>query len=231
MNRPDQRIALVTGANRGIGTAIARQLAALGDIHVLAAARDQASADESAAAIGGTCSGVLLDLSSETETASDIAAIRKRFGQVNILINNAGVLEPGGLMEIETDMLDHSLRVNLLAPIQLIRAFAPDMARQGYGRIVNVSSGWGSFHEGLGGPSAYAISKAALNAMTLSLSKELPASVKINAACPGWVRTRMGGESAPRTPDEGADTPVWLATLPDTGPTGGFFRDRRRINW
>jgi NAD(P)-dependent dehydrogenase (short-subunit alcohol dehydrogenase family) len=141
------------------------------------------------------------------------------------------VLENGGLLEIANSALLASMRVNFLAPMQVVRRLAPDMITRGYGRIVNLSSGWGSFEEGLTGPPAYSISKAALNAMTLSLARELPRSVKVNAACPGWVRTRMGGEAAPRTPDQGADTPVWLATLPDSGPTGGFFRDRRLIEW
>jgi NAD(P)-dependent dehydrogenase (short-subunit alcohol dehydrogenase family) len=105
------------------------------------------------------------------------------------------------------------------------------MNARGYGRIVNVSSGWGSFAEGLAGPGAYSISKAALNALTLSLSKDLPANVKVNSMCPGWVRTRMGGEGAPRTPEEAADTAIWLSTLPQDGPTGGFYRDRKLIAW
>ncbi|HEX5871127.1 MAG TPA: SDR family NAD(P)-dependent oxidoreductase, partial [Longimicrobium sp.] len=116
-------------------------------------------------------------------------------------------------------------------PIRLIRALVPNMVARGYGRIVNVSSGWGSFAEGMGGPGAYGVTKAALNAMTVRLSNELPASIKVNAMCPGWVRTRMGGDAATRTPDEGADTAVWLATLPDDGPTGVFFRDRKPIEW
>ena len=105
------------------------------------------------------------------------------------------------------------------------------MKKRGWGRIVNVSSGWGAFDQGVNGPAAYAISKAALNAVTVSFAPVLGLDVKINAACPGWVRTRMGGQMAHRTPEQGADTPVWLATLPDDGPTGGFFRDRHLIDW
>jgi NAD(P)-dependent dehydrogenase (short-subunit alcohol dehydrogenase family) len=105
------------------------------------------------------------------------------------------------------------------------------MKSRGWGRIVNLSSGWGSFDEGLAGPAAYSISKAALNAVTVSFARTLGPRVKINAACPGWVRTRMGGKAATRSPEQGADTPIWLASLPDDGPTGGFFRDRRSIDW
>jgi NAD(P)-dependent dehydrogenase (short-subunit alcohol dehydrogenase family) len=113
----------------------------------------------------------------------------------------------------------------------LIQVFGPAMKARGWGRIVNVSSGWGSFDEGLAGPAAYSISKATLNAVTFTFAPVLGPTVKINAVCPGWVRTRMGGQSATRSPEQGADTPIWLATLPDDGPTGGFFRDRQSIGW
>ena len=124
-----------------------------------------------------------------------------------------------------------SMAVMVAGPYMLVNACAPAMKAAGYGRIVNVSSGWGSFAEGLGGPSAYGVAKAALNALTLALSRELPAPVKINATCPGWVRTRMGGAGATLSPEEGADTAIWLATLPDDGPTGGLFRQRKKIPW
>jgi NAD(P)-dependent dehydrogenase (short-subunit alcohol dehydrogenase family) len=105
------------------------------------------------------------------------------------------------------------------------------MITRRYGLIVNVSSDWGSFAEGLGGPGLYGVTKAALNALTVRLAKELRSAVKVNAMCPGWVRTRMGGKGATRTPAEAADTAVWLATLPEDGPTGGFFRGRKPIEW
>lgn len=146
-------------------------------------------------------------------------------GPFDILINNAGVL----FNELMLDSPEHfaeSMAVMVAGPYMLVNACAPAMKAAGYGRIVNVSSGWGSFAEGLGGPSAYGVAKAALNALTLALSRELPAPVKINATCPGWVRTRMGG-GATLSPEEGADTAIWLATLPDDGPTGGFFRQRK----
>jgi NAD(P)-dependent dehydrogenase (short-subunit alcohol dehydrogenase family) len=150
---------------------------------------------------------------------------------VDTLVNNAGVLHEGPLLDLTDAQIAEAVMVHLTSPIRIIRSVVGNMVRGGYGRIVNVSSGWGSFAEGMGGPGDYGITKAALNALTVRLAKELPAAVKVNAMCPGWVRTRMGGEGATRTPDEGADTAVWLATLPDDGPTGGFFRDRKPIEW
>jgi NAD(P)-dependent dehydrogenase (short-subunit alcohol dehydrogenase family) len=156
----------------------------------------------------------------------------EKFGRpVDVLINNAGVLHEKPLLELTDAEVVDSIAVHVTGPIRLTRALVPSMIARGYGRIVNVSSGWGSFAEGMGGAGAYGVTKAALNALTVRLAKELPSAMKVNAMCPGWVRTRMGGESATRTPDEGADTAVWLATLPDDGPTGGFFRDRKPIEW
>jgi NAD(P)-dependent dehydrogenase (short-subunit alcohol dehydrogenase family) len=147
------------------------------------------------------------------------------------LVNNAGVLHEKPILDLTDAEIGDSIAVHLTGLLRLIRALAPKMIAKRYGRIVNLSSGWGSFAEGMGGPGLYGVTKAALNALTLRLAKELPPVVKVNAMCPGWVRTRMGGEGATRSPDEGANTAVWLATLPDDGPTGGFFRDREPIEW
>jgi NAD(P)-dependent dehydrogenase (short-subunit alcohol dehydrogenase family) len=226
-----KRTALVTGANRGVGLEIARGLAARGDVFVLAAARKLDEAREAAREIGGGSRGVVLDLSDPAEAAVEIEVIQDEHGLVDVLVNNAGVMEWDKGVELRTETLRRCLDVNAAAPFALIRALAPGMKKRGYGRVVNVSSGWGSFADGLEGPMAYAVSKAALNAVTVKFAQELGPEVKVNAACPGWVRTRMGGDQAPRSPEEGADTPVWLATLPDDGPTGGFFRDRKEIGW
>lgn len=228
-----KRTALITGANRGIGLAIARQLAALGN-SVWLGSRDPAAGEAAAQALcraGLDVTPVHVDLADPAILDQAVNKIVRPDRSVDILVNNAGVLHETPLLELTEAQMAESLAVHLTGPLRLIRAFAPDMIARGYGRIVNVSSGWGSFAEGLGGPGAYAITKAALNALTVRLARELPSSVKVNAMCPGWVRTRMGGEAAPRTPDEGADTAVWLATLPDEGPTGGFFRDRQPIEW
>jgi NAD(P)-dependent dehydrogenase (short-subunit alcohol dehydrogenase family) len=223
--------ALVTGANRGIGLAIAAGLAKYPDIQVLLGSRTPGDGKKAAAGIQGNVAAVALNLSDQAQLKNQYAAIVAAHGEVDILVNNAGVLEDGSLLEVSDEKFQFSLRVNFLAAFDLIRLAAPGMVKRGYGRIVNVSSGWGSFAEGLTGPAAYSVSKAALNALTLSLSRNLPQNVKANSMCPGWVRTRMGGEAASRSPEEGADTAIWLATLPENGPNGGFFRDRKATDW
>ena len=233
MSARRKRTALVTGANRGIGLAIARELAGLGHA-VLLGARDIKAGEEAAQSLsrfGHDVEPVQIDLNDTATIEAAVEFIAKSGREVDALINNAGVLHEKPLLELTDTEIDESVAVHITGPLRLIRALAPGMVARGHGRIVNLSSGWGSFAEGMGGPGLYGVTKAALNALTVRLAKELPSKVKVNAMCPGWVRTRMGGEGANRSPDEGADTAVWLATLPDDGPTGGFFRDRKPIEW
>jgi NAD(P)-dependent dehydrogenase (short-subunit alcohol dehydrogenase family) len=228
-----KRTVLVTGGNRGIGLAVARQLAGLGH-SVILGSRDAGAGESAAASLrraGLAASPLHLDLADGATIDAAVKGIERSGRPVDVLVNNAGVLHERPLLELTDAEIAESVAVHLTGPIRLVRALVCNMVARGYGRIVNVSSGWGSFAEGLGGPGAYGVTKAALNALTVRLSKELPPTIKVNAMCPGWVRTRMGGEGATRTPDEGADTAVWLATLPDDGPTGGFFRDRKPIEW
>lgn len=228
-----KRTVLVTGGNRGIGLAAARKLAELGN-SVFIGSRDFKAGETAAAALrrpGLDVTPVRLDLADAATIDAALATIEKSGRPVDVLLNNAGVLHEKPLLELKDAEIAESVAVHLMGPIRLVRALVPGMAARRYGRIVNVSSGWGSFGEGMGGPGDYGVTKAALNALTVRLSKELPPAIKVNAMCPGWVRTRMGGEGATRTPDEGADTAVWLATLPEDGPTGGFFRDRKPIEW
>jgi NAD(P)-dependent dehydrogenase (short-subunit alcohol dehydrogenase family) len=223
MPRPLHPTALVTGANRGIGRAIAAALKARG-CAVTIGVRDAAAGRAAAAALG--CAFARIDL---TDPDSYFAALTAA-GGFDILVNNAGVLRDASLVERGSDFTE-AMEVMVAAPLDLVRLCVPRWRRTGWGRVVNLSSGWGAHAEGLGGPGAYGVAKAALNALTRALPRDLPPGVKVNAACPGWVATRMGGPGAPRSPEEGADTPVWLALLPEDGPTGGFFRDRRPIPW
>ena len=224
------RTALVTGANRGIGFAAARQLARAG-LDVVLTARGAEAGRAAAAELGVRFEQ--LDVASN-ESVRECAQRLERDGiAVDVLVNNAGVLQSGGILDVTDDLVRNTLEVNLLGPLRSAQAFLPGMIDRGYGRVVNVSSGAGSVTEAGAYSPAYSISKAALNMLTrqLAFAAEGHGDVKVNAMCPGWVRTDMGGRSAPRSPEEGVDTLVWLATLPADGPTNGFFRDRRPAAW
>jgi NAD(P)-dependent dehydrogenase (short-subunit alcohol dehydrogenase family) len=230
------RVALVTGANRGIGLQTARQLLD-GGLRVVVAGRDQRAAERARDEIGGASSSAMavrLDVADATSIAAAARAIAESWGAVDVLVNNAAVLldEDARVLSIPAEHFEATLRTNLLGAIAVCRIFVPAMAERGYGRVVNVSSGAGQLSTMSTYAPAYSISKAALNAFTRVLAATYVArGVLVNAADPGWVRTDMGGPTAPRSVEEGADTIVWLATLPTGGPTGGFFRDRRPIEW
>lgn len=217
---PNAKTALVTGANRGIGLEIAKGLVARG-LDVYIACRDSRNGKTAAKSIGATC--VLCDV-------SDPASYPPVVHSIDVLVNNAGVLFETSLFS-PAAKFQTSLDVMVGGPYELMRLAVPHMKANGYGRIVNVSSDWGSFSEGLGGGGGYGVAKAALNALTVIADRDTPDFIKINAMCPGWVATRMGGEKAPRSPQEGAQTAIWLATLDEQGPTGGFFRDKKELGW
>ena len=221
--RPLHPTALVTGGNRGIGRAIAAGLIAKG-ARVTIGTRNPDEGRATAAALG--CAHAPIDL---TDADSYFTAVTTA-GGFDILVNNAGILGHASLLSRDNDF-DMAMEVMVNAPLDLIRLNTPHWKRTGWGRIVNLSSGWGSHAQGLEGPGAYGIAKAALNALTHALPRDLPPGVKINACDPGWVATRMGGTAAPLTPEQGADTPIWLALLPDDGPTGGFFHNRKPAAW
>jgi NAD(P)-dependent dehydrogenase (short-subunit alcohol dehydrogenase family) len=232
-----KRIAIVTGANRGIGFEICRQLARRG-LHVVLTSRDAA---KGRVAAGKLCDEELdvefrpLDVTSMRSIKALVSHIGKRHGRLDVLVNNAGVmLDPRGsrLLDSKPKTYRATLETNFYGPLMLAQALVPFMGKSGYGRIVNLSSAMGQLSDmGTGSP-AYRVSKTALNALTRILAAELKGSgILVNSMCPGWVKTRMGGPDAPRTTGQGAGTAVWLATLPASGPTGGFFRDRKRIGW
>ena len=215
-------ITLVTGATRGIGRELARQLAEKHDHHVLLGARDLERGRAVAAEIDGTVEAVELDVT-DLATIHELAA---RIPALDVLVNNAGVeLDPEGLaLEPDWPAIEGTLDVNLLGPWRVTAALAPLLRRSPHPRIVNVSSSAGL--AGLVdevGQGSYAVSKAGLNMLTKIWAYELP-GVLVNAVCPGWIRTDMGGQRAPLSIEEGMEGLVWLATLPDDGPTGRFFR-------
>jgi NAD(P)-dependent dehydrogenase (short-subunit alcohol dehydrogenase family) len=233
----DPRIALVSGGNRGIGFEICRQLAKNG-LSVVLTARDAAKGKAAAKQLTGEGLEVefhRLDVTSCRSIRACVAAVAERRGRIDVLVNNAGILADARgsrFLDSKLDTYRDTLEANLFGPLQLAQAVVPLMKANRYGRIVNLSSGMGQLSEmGTGSP-AYRISKTALNALTRILAAEFKENnVLANSMCPGWVKTGMGGESAPRTPEQAADTAVWLATLPNDGPTGGFFRDREPLAW
>jgi NAD(P)-dependent dehydrogenase (short-subunit alcohol dehydrogenase family) len=221
-----QRVALVTGANRGIGRAVAAGLAARGYRTVLTA-RDEDAAREAAWAMDGDVEPWRLDV---TDPAS-IAQVAAGLDRLDVLVNNAGVLYDTwqSPSTADLDVVREALDVNLLGAWRTVQALLPLMGSGA--RIVNVSSGAGSL-TGMGaGTPAYGVSKAALNALTIKLAGELrDRRILVNAVCPGWVATDMGGTGG-RPVEQGAASVLWAVDLPEDGPTGGFFRDGRPVAW
>ena len=223
MPRPTTPTALVTGGTRGIGYQIAQGLIAQG-VTVTIGARSEAEGRTAAEALG--CRFTKIDLLNPDSYFDAYA----KSGGWDILVNNAGILKDVSLLDKGSDF-DEAMEVMVAAPLDLIRLNTPHWRRTGWGRIVNLSSSLGAHERGLQGPGAYSVAKASLNALTRVLVRDLPLGVKINSCDPGWVATRMGGPTAPVSVEEGADTPIWLALLPDDGPTGGFFRKRDVAAW
>ncbi|MDQ3639356.1 MAG: SDR family oxidoreductase [Actinomycetota bacterium] len=229
----DGRVALVSGANRGIGREIVRQLAGTG-ITTILGSRDEEKGRAAAEEIDGDVRVRQLDVTDEKGIQNLARDAEEEFGRLDILVNNAGVSIDGGQRGVDADLdvMWETLEMNLFGAWRLCEAFVPLMQRNGYGRIVNVSSGMGALNDMGGGSPAYRVSKTSLNALTRILASELRGTgILVNSVCPGWVQTDMGGSGASRAVEEGVDTPVWAATLPNNGPTGGFFRDRRQIPW
>jgi NAD(P)-dependent dehydrogenase (short-subunit alcohol dehydrogenase family) len=233
-----QRIAVVTGGNRGIGLGICRQLAQLG-LKVVLTARDPAKGAAARAKLlqdGLDVTFHPLDVEHDASITSFQRYAEKELGRWDVLINNAGVYLDGSKLSVEVDAATfrRTLEVNLTGALLLSQAALPMMRKHHYGRIVNVSTDMAA-HDGAlaaSGYPSYRVSKAALNALTRVMAADLHGTnILVNAMSPGWVRTDMGGAGAPRSVEEGADTAVWLATLPDGGPTGGYFRDRKPLSW
>jgi NAD(P)-dependent dehydrogenase (short-subunit alcohol dehydrogenase family) len=249
------KIALITGANKGIGLETARQLAQTG-IHVLIGARDAANGQTAAQILqaeGYKADFITLDVSNEASVKQAAQTVAERYGKLDILINNAGINPeyPQGIFTFEQMSLELLMQIyqtNVFGPFLIIREFLPLLRKSEAGRVVNTSSSGGSLAEQSNPESPYYFvntagynsSTTALNALTVQLAKQLAGTnIKVNSACPGWVQTDMGSAAAPRTVQEGARVIIKLATLPNDGPNGGFFDEAgaftecllRRIGW
>jgi NAD(P)-dependent dehydrogenase (short-subunit alcohol dehydrogenase family) len=231
-----ESVALVTGANRGIGLEVVRQLARLG-FTVILGSRDERKGEEAAEALARDELKVYarrLDVTDESSVEELRRWVLERFGRLDVLVNNAAILYDTWQRaeNADFDTVREAFETNTLGAWRVSKAFIPLMRAGGRGRVVNVSSESGSLASMGGGTPAYSVSKAALNALTRMLADELRRDrILVNSVCPGWVATEMGGPNAPRTPAEGAASVVWAATLPDDGPTGGFFRDGEPLPW
>jgi NAD(P)-dependent dehydrogenase (short-subunit alcohol dehydrogenase family) len=232
----EKRLAVVTGGNKGIGLELCRQLARL-DIDVILTARNKERGQSAVQQLAGEGLAVnfhQLDVADQNSVRRLARHLADEHGRLDILINNAAILIDRGMKVLEMDVtiVRQTMETNFYGPLRLCQMLVPLMARNRYGRIVNLSSTQGSLHHMGGTGLGYKTSKTAINVLTKVLSVEVRHdNILVNSVDPGWVQTDMGGSHAPRSLEQGAETVVWLATLPDDGPTGGFFRDKRPDDW
>lgn len=234
------KIALVTGANRGIGLEVTRQLATANFKVYMGMRNIEANIEvvDSLKSQGLNIVPVKLDVTKTADVRAVQTLIKDEDQKIDVLVNNAGVfLETfgGGLessvLNVDPVIVLKTIETNTIGPLKLIQAFVPLMLSQGGGRVINVSSGMGALNEMEGRFPGYRMSKTALNALTAITQAEATGSeIYVNSVCPGWVRTDMGGENALRSPSEGAETIVWLATT-NNPPQGKFLRDKQIIEW
>ncbi len=227
----DKRTALITGANRGIGREVAKELAELG-WQVIATARDEAKAKKTASEIGHGVIGFPLDVTEEASVKLVANFLQEHFKRLDVLVNNAGVIGNNPMLDFNLEEVSHVMNANFMGPMRTSKYFLPLLKKSSDGRIINISSGMGELASlEQGGYGAYRLSKTSLNAFTILLAAELRgSSVKVMSMCPGWVKTDMGGAGATRSVEKGAETAVWLATA-DEVETGKFYRDKKRIHW
>ncbi|MCO4753668.1 MAG: SDR family oxidoreductase [Bacteriovoracaceae bacterium] len=232
------KVALVTGANRGLGLAITKLLAQKG-LKVYLGSRDLEKGQavcEGLVQEGLNVEAIQIDVTKNSTIKDALAKIKEQEQTLDVLINNAGVMLDSGegqnsVLTVDSVIAMQTFEINTVGALKTSQAFAPLMKEMGGGRIINISSGMGALNEMEGGWAAYRMSKTALNSLTRILHAELnDFGISVNSVCPGWVQTDLGGDKAPLTPEEGARTPVWLATMSDP-PSGKFFRDRKEISW
>ena len=235
------KIALVTGANRGLGFETSKQLARKG-FKVYMASRDEQKgkmACELLKAEGLKVESLVLDVTKTKDIRNIVDNLKSKNEIPDIIVNNAGVFlesltETGtstSVLNVDPVIILKTIETNTMGPLKLFQALVPLMKEKGEGRIINISSGMGQLTGMEGQWPGYRISKTALNALTRILQSELSETkITVNSVCPGWVKTDMGGDAAPRSVEEGVQTTVWLATT-DNPPAGKFFRDKEEISW
>lgn len=239
----EAKIALVTGGNRGLGLETCRRLGQL-NYKVILTGRNETKGKEAVSKLkaeGGLFEFIQLDVANAQSIEILYHAIEQRYGRLDVLVNNAGILldkntpitlKGEALFHLHRENLEKTLQTNLIGPYELCDRFSLLMQKHGYGRIVNISSGLGQLSEMETGYESYRISKTGINAVTRIFAARLKGTnILINSVCPGWVQTDMGGPEAPRSLKEGVDGIIWAATLPNGGPTGGFYRDGQPIAW
>lgn len=231
-----KKLAVVTGANKGIGFEICKQLAQKG-IEVILTARSDDKGKKAEQELKSQCLDVKyhqLDVSDEESVKNIAKFIESNYGKLDILINNAGIFKDyeGGVLHGDINNIKETLDTNLFGALLVSRHLVPLMQKQNYGRVINISSGMGQLSDMGGGSIGYRLSKVSLNAMTKILANEVKNNnILVNTMCPGWVKTDMGGNNAHRTVEQGADTAVWLSISDENQKTGAFFRDRKEIDW
>ena len=229
-----KRIVLVTGANKGIGFEVARQLARKG-FHVFLGARDEEAGRAATEKLRneGEITLVKIDIANAESIARAVEEFSRQADLLDTLVNNAGILldEDKDILKISAETFEKTVRTNTLGPLLVSQAFVPLLEKSDTPRIVNVSSGGGQLADGADGwAPAYCISKTALNGVTSQLAAALP-KFAVNSVCPGWVRTDMGGANATRSVGEGASGIVWLAADAPQTETGKFWKDRKVTPW
>ncbi|MGG0589656.1 SDR family oxidoreductase [Priestia megaterium] len=230
------KVALVTGGNRGIGYELVRQLARDG-FKVILTSRNSETGRKAVQKLKDShleVSYVVMDISNEASILKAAATVSEQYGRLDVLINNAGIYldKNQKLVNMDPSILEKTLATNFFGAYHVIRSFIPLMEQQSYGRIINVSSEYGAMSEmSSPGVGAYKLSKLILNGLTQLIAAESTKDIKINAVDPGWVSSDMGGPSAPRTPEQAARSILWLATIGTEGPSGGFFKDEKQIDW
>jgi NAD(P)-dependent dehydrogenase (short-subunit alcohol dehydrogenase family) len=225
--------ALITGGNRGIGLAISQGLLAQG-YEVIITARSFDRAKQAAEQLAGTVMPIELDVSDDGSVDRAIATLNQRIDCLDVLINNAGIYPDQNvdILTISREQLDRAMQTNTFGTIRMVQAALPLLEKSNDARVINVSSGMGALDGLTTTAPSYCLSKLALNGATIMLAQSLSAKrIAVNSMCPGWVRTDMGGTSAPRSPAQGADTAIWLATEAPHSLSGKFFRDRQEVSF